>query len=128
MPEKYTDPTEKAAWEIFVQLVGRGKDVDTAVPDAFDAVERFDHYCDERRKKNSASPRRKTNLSIEGDDLIRFLTDTAEQLEQNHKEAWWQAKFTDLFTSAARSLVLRIRHRGRDDLQRRRYSIYRRSA
>ena len=50
MPEKYTDPTEKAAWEIFVQLVGRGKDVDTAVPDAFDAVERFDHYCDERRK------------------------------------------------------------------------------
>ena len=42
MSEKYTDPTEKAAWEIFVQLVGRGKDVDTAVPDAFDAVERFD--------------------------------------------------------------------------------------
>jgi hypothetical protein len=51
MSEKYTDPTEKAAWEIFVQLVGRGKDVDTAVPDAFDAVERFDRYCDERRKK-----------------------------------------------------------------------------
>ena len=50
MPEKYTDPTEKAAWEIFVQLVGRGKDVDTAVPDAFDAVERFDRYCDERRR------------------------------------------------------------------------------
>jgi hypothetical protein len=50
MPQKYTDPTENAAWEIFVQLVGHGKDVDTAAPDAFDAVERFDRYCDERRR------------------------------------------------------------------------------
>ena len=63
MPEKYTDPTEKAAWEIFVQLVGRGKDVDTAVPDAFDAVERFDHYCDERRKKTAPDHALKRNRS-----------------------------------------------------------------
>ena len=61
MPEKYTDPTEKAAWEIFVQLVGRGKDVDTAVPDAFDAVERFDRYCDERHKKTAPAKRNRSD-------------------------------------------------------------------
>ena len=61
MPEKYTDPTEKAAWEIFVQLVGRGKDVDTAVPDAFDAVERFDRYCDERRKETAPAKRNRSD-------------------------------------------------------------------
>ncbi len=61
MPEKYTDSTEKAAWEIFVQLVGRGKDVDTAAPDAFDAVERFDRYCDERRKKTAAAKRNRSD-------------------------------------------------------------------
>jgi len=63
MSEKYTDPTEKAAWEIFVQLVGRGKDVDTAVPDAFDAVERFDRYCDERGKKTAPANALKRNRS-----------------------------------------------------------------
>jgi len=61
MPEKYTDPTEKAAWEIFVQLVGRGKDVDTAVPDAFDAVERFDRYCDERRRETAPAKRNRSD-------------------------------------------------------------------
>jgi hypothetical protein len=38
MPQKYTDPTENAAWEIFVQLVWTRQDVDTAAPDTLTPV------------------------------------------------------------------------------------------
>ena len=51
MSEKYSDLTEKAAWEIFVQLVGHGVDSHLAATKAFTALEHFDHQCAERQEK-----------------------------------------------------------------------------
>ncbi len=125
MPEKYTDPTEKAAWEIFVQLVGHGKDVDTAAPDAFDAVERFDRYCDERRKKTAPANAVKRNRS----DPTRTNENLYAPPEPTTVPTIPPALIWRL--NQALSIEgddLSGSYRYRRDSQRRRYSIYRRSA